>query len=77
MEKDKLTDHEIEAVSSFFNALASFGNKADKAKFLVVIATFCIGILRSLKGNQFVEGYLVASLKDESNVIDIEEAQVH
>lgn len=72
----QLNDHETEAMGRFLNIVASFGNKEDIARFLAVNMAVSIGILRGLKGDQFVYDYLMAAFNDKNNIIDIEVARV-
>jgi hypothetical protein len=72
--KEQAEKHQIDAVNSVFNVVTASSDRADMEKLLTMIVALGIAILRGLKGDEYVEDYLTAAIKDKSNVIGVEEA---
>ena len=65
------------AVNSVFGVVATAQDTVVLEKMLAVIVSLGIGILRGLKGDEWVEDYLTAAIKDKENRIEVEKTPLH
>lgn len=63
-------------MSCVFGVVAQCGNTELLRILLEMLISLSVGILRGLKNDAYVEGFLSAAIKDTDNRIDVEEIPV-
>lgn len=72
MTPDEFEAHANESMNAVFGVIAQSGDTYVLEKILCMVTSLSIGILRGLKGDQFVEDYLTAAIADKDNRIEVE-----
>ena len=77
MTPEQFNQYAEDSMAAVFGVIAQADDTSDLEKVLCMISSMGIGILRGLRGDEFIEGYLKAATADKSNVIYVETTQVH
>lgn len=77
MTPEEFEVHAKESMNAVFGVIAQSGDTYVLEKILTMIVAIGIGILRGLKGDQFVEDYLTAAIADKANRIEVETLPVN
>lgn len=75
--EEEINRQTTNAVNSIFGVVAQCGNTVLLGKILEMVICLSVAILRGLNGNQYVEDFLSAAIKDNDNVIEVEMLQHH
>lgn len=76
MTEEYINDQATKAMNGVFGVVAQCGNTKLLGMLLEMVISMSVAILRGLKDEQYVEGFLTAAIKDTDNVIDVEELTV-
>ena len=62
-----------EVLIDVLSLLGKIPNKETMSTVIIILMTTLIGIIRGLKGDEYLQGFLKAAIEDKTNIVVVEE----